>query len=61
MNTLVSMQHLSSNALANGTADLEFVAKFGEVWGNPRKYKSHTALRHRCCIIQLSVNATPEQ
>ena len=48
--SLVSMQHLSSNALAKGTADLEFVAKFGELLGNPRKYKSHTALRHRCCI-----------
>ena len=50
VNATVSMQHLSSNALAKGTADLEFVAKFGELWGNPRKCKSHTALRHRCCI-----------
>ena len=58
--SLVSMQHLSSNALAKGTADLEFVAKFGELWGNPRKYKSHTALRHRCCIdtkVFMSIHA----
>ena len=41
MNTLVSMQHLSSSALAKGTADLEFVAKFGEM-GQPKKIqKSH--------------------
>ena len=70
--SLVSMQHLSSNALAKGTADLEFVAKFGEfgeLWGNPRKYKSHMrygtgvalTLRCSCGSIQLSVNATPEQ
>ena len=67
--SLVSMQHLSSNALAKGTADLEFVAKFGELWGNPRKYKSHTrygtgvalTLRCSCGSMQLSVNATPEQ
>ena len=39
--SLVSMQHLSSNALAKGTADLEFVAKFGELWDNPRIQKSH--------------------
>ena len=35
------MQHLSSNALAKGAADLEFVAKFGEM-GQPKKIqKSH--------------------
>ena len=67
--SLVSMQHPRSNALAEGMADVEFVAKFGELWGNPRKYKSHTrygtgvALTPRCSCgsIQLSVNATPAQ
>ena len=55
-----------SNALAKGTADLEFVAKFGELWGNPRnakvtlRYGTGVALTLRCSCgsIQLSVNAT---
>ena len=39
--SLVSMRHLSRNALATGTV-LEFVAKFGKLSGNPRKtQKSH--------------------
>ena len=29
---------------------MEFEAAFGELVGNPRKHKSHTALRDRCCI-----------
>ena len=37
--SLVSMQHLSSNALAKGTADLEFVAKFGELWATQENTK----------------------
>ena len=50
--SLVSMQHLSSNALAKGTADLEFVAKFGELWGNPRKYKSHTSPGRKFALLE---------
>ena len=50
--SLVSMQHLSSNALAKGTADLEFVAKFGEPWGNPRKYKSHTSPGRKFALLE---------
>ena len=40
--SLVSTQHLSSNALAKGTADLEFVAKFGELWQPKKIQKSHS-------------------
>ena len=50
--SLVSMQHLSSDALAKGTADLEFVAKFGELWGNPRKYKSHTSPGRKFALLE---------
>ena len=50
--SLVSVQHLSSNALAKGTADLEFVAKFGELWGNPRKYKSHTSPGRKFALLE---------
>ena len=50
--SLVSMQHLSSNALAKGTADLEFVAKFGELWGNRRKYKSHTSPGRKFALLE---------
>ena len=67
--SLVSMQHLSSNALAKGTADLEFVAKFGALWATQEntkvtlRYGTGVALTLRCSCgsIQLSVNATPEQ
>ena len=48
--SLVSMQHLSRNHWPKERLIWNFIAKFGELWGNPRKYKSHTALRHRCCI-----------
>ena len=48
--SLVSMQHLSRNHWPKERLIWNFKAKFGELWGNPRKYKSHTALRHRCCI-----------
>ena len=50
--SLVSMQHLSRNALAKGTADLEFVAKFGEPWGNPKKYKSHTSPGRKFALLE---------
>ena len=47
---------LSVNAtpeqLAKGTADLEFVAKFGELWGNPRKYKSHTSPGRKFALLE---------
>ena len=35
-----------------GTADLEFVAKFGELWGNPRKYKSHTLAGRKFALLE---------
>ena len=32
--------------------DLEFVAKFGELWGNPRKYKSHTSAGIEFALVE---------
>ena len=51
--SLVSMQHLSSNALAKGTADLEFVAKFGSadrfIMGQPKKIQKSHITRKKVC------------
>ena len=50
--SLVSMQHLSRNALATGTV-LEFVAKFGKLSGNPRKkHKSHTSTGRTFALVE---------
>ena len=40
--SLVPMQHLSCNHWPKERLIWNFIAKFGELWGNPRKYKSHT-------------------
>ena len=32
--------------------DLEFVAKFGALWGNPRKYKSHTSAEIKFALVE---------
>ena len=49
--SLVSMQHLSSNALAKGTADLEFVAKFGGLWAT-QENTSHTSPGRKFALLE---------
>ena len=32
--------------------DLEFVAKFGKLWGNPREHKSHTSTGRKFALVE---------
>ena len=50
--SLVSTQHLSRNHWPKERRDLEFVAKFGELWGNPRKYKNHTLPGRKFALLE---------
>ena len=50
--SLVSMRHLSRNALATGTV-LEFVAKFGKLSATPEKHKSHTSTGRKFALVEV--------
>ena len=50
--SLVSMQHLSRNHWPKERLIWNFIAKFGELWGNPRKYKSHTLPGRKFALLE---------
>ena len=50
--SLVSMQHLSRNRWPKERLIWNFIAKFAELWGNPRKYKSHTLPETKFALLE---------